>query len=532
MTVELRDLLTQARLGLQLRACADARDTPLRWARIVEDHRDLEVCTGGELVLTRGRWRRTAADTDRFVCELAQRGAGALAAQRGPVLEELVAACERWRVPLLAVPAGVSVDEVAEAAITMALHRHNAGALRTQARHQALLGLIGGAADDVSRLLDQVAGDLACSVWLLTGASTIPARDGAQLSDADIAVLSSAVAEARGTVELVTDAGAPLSAFPLGPASGPPIAYIVAEVPTARLAPHDREALDQMRHVLERQLLIMRGARGARRRVGAEFVRRALSGEASGAELDAWARALDVATDGHVVCIVTQVAEGSAEEVERIADALDEMAELAQTPRVVTASDREVCALLFPGALTERVGRGVHRAALALAPALTRLGGAIGHSSVMAQGPADVLRMIHEARRVCQLNSLSDPEPSPVEQRPDAPLSALLLMANDEAMRSLHDLMLAPLLSYDAEHNSDLVHTLDVFLSKDGHWSAAAAELGVHVNTLRYRLARIEKCTGRDPSVMADRVDFYVALRAAPSSGRAPARSTARALLS
>jgi len=34
------------------------------------------------------------------------------------------------------------------------------------------------------------------------------------------------------------------------------------------------------------------------------------------------------------------------------------------------------------------------------------------------------------------------------------------------------------------------------------------------LESLRYRLSRIEKCTGRDLSSMADRADFYVALRA------------------
>jgi DNA-binding PucR family transcriptional regulator len=37
----------------------------------------------------------------------------------------------------------------------------------------------------------------------------------------------------------------------------------------------------------------------------------------------------------------------------------------------------------------------------------------------------------------------------------------------------------------------------------------------VHVNTLRYRIGRIEELTGRDLSRLADRVDFYLALRLA-----------------
>ena len=34
----------------------------------------------------------------------------------------------------------------------------------------------------------------------------------------------------------------------------------------------------------------------------------------------------------------------------------------------------------------------------------------------------------------------------------------------------------------------------------------------LHVNTLRYRIGRIEELTGRDLSKLEDRVDFYLAL--------------------
>jgi DNA-binding PucR family transcriptional regulator len=142
------------------------------------------------------------------------------------------------------------------------------------------------------------------------------------------------------------------------------------------------------------------------------------------------------------------------------------------------------------------------------------MGGAMGTSSVMAQDAADVLRTLHDARRVCQLNLLREPELPADVHGPQPPLSTLLLMGNEEARAALHSALLEPLVAYDEEHGSELVRTLDVFLSTTGQWSASAAELGVHVNTLRYRLSRIEKCTGRDLGSMADRVDFYVALRA------------------
>ena len=42
---------------------------------------------------------------------------------------------------------------------------------------------------------------------------------------------------------------------------------------------------------------------------------------------------------------------------------------------------------------------------------------------------------------------------------------------------------------------------------------AHGSDLHVHVNTLRYRIARIEELTGRDLSCLDDQVNFFLALR-------------------
>jgi len=73
--------------------------------------------------------------------------------------------------------------------------------------------------------------------------------------------------------------------------------------------------------------------------------------------------------------------------------------------------------------------------------------------------------------------------------------------------------LLDPLLAYDAAHPSELVRTLEVFLGTCGAWQRTAEQLHVHVDTLRYRLRRIEELTGRDLGCMDDRVDFHLALR-------------------
>ena len=45
-----------------------------------------------------------------------------------------------------------------------------------------------------------------------------------------------------------------------------------------------------------------------------------------------------------------------------------------------------------------------------------------------------------------------------------------------------------------------------------GSWTRCAEELHLHVNSVRYRVQRIQDLTGRDLSRMEDRVDFFLAL--------------------
>ena len=73
--------------------------------------------------------------------------------------------------------------------------------------------------------------------------------------------------------------------------------------------------------------------------------------------------------------------------------------------------------------------------------------------------------------------------------------------------------VLGPLLTYDREHGTDLVRTLERYLRQDCRLEPTAAELSIHRSTLLYRLQRIEeigKLDLRDPDV---RFNAQLALR-------------------
>jgi purine catabolism regulator len=74
--------------------------------------------------------------------------------------------------------------------------------------------------------------------------------------------------------------------------------------------------------------------------------------------------------------------------------------------------------------------------------------------------------------------------------------------------------LLGELEQYDRRRKADLIATLDAYLSAGGALSEAAASLGIHRNTLSYRLQRIGELTGRDLSRPQERLLLQVALLA------------------
>ncbi|MFH8473470.1 PucR family transcriptional regulator [Streptomyces sp. NPDC018000] len=89
----------------------------------------------------------------------------------------------------------------------------------------------------------------------------------------------------------------------------------------------------------------------------------------------------------------------------------------------------------------------------------------------------------------------------------------LLPFVPDDVRRAFTARLLDPLRDYDMRHRAELIPTLEAFLDCDGSWTRCASRLHLHVNTLRYRVGRIEQLTGRDLSRLEDKLDFFLALR-------------------
>ncbi|CAM3810017.1 PucR family transcriptional regulator [Alkalicoccus chagannorensis] len=88
---------------------------------------------------------------------------------------------------------------------------------------------------------------------------------------------------------------------------------------------------------------------------------------------------------------------------------------------------------------------------------------------------------------------------------------ARLLETIDPAQDPLPE-PLAALAAYDASFDSHLTGTLFVFLTKEGSVNEAAAALHIHVNTLSYRLRRVEEIAGVRLKDTAQRSGLYLDL--------------------
>ncbi|MGW4706308.1 PucR family transcriptional regulator, partial [Streptomyces sp. NPDC004285] len=74
------------------------------------------------------------------------------------------------------------------------------------------------------------------------------------------------------------------------------------------------------------------------------------------------------------------------------------------------------------------------------------------------------------------------------------------------------DTVLGPLLRAGKGSHATLLETLEVFLAHNCSWARTAEALHLHVNTVHYRIDRIQALTGRDLSRLDHKLDLRAAL--------------------
>ncbi len=94
----------------------------------------------------------------------------------------------------------------------------------------------------------------------------------------------------------------------------------------------------------------------------------------------------------------------------------------------------------------------------------------------------------------------------------DSQLEYLFLHTNAEDLQQYVIHILAVLINENAGQKETLLETLDTFFEYDMNVGKTAEALYIHRNTLAFRLNRIYKLTGLNPSVFGDAVRLYIAM--------------------
>ncbi|GGQ39296.1 PucR family transcriptional regulator [Streptomyces mutabilis] len=554
MPPTLASLVHHSALKLTVRAGEDRLDVPVRWAHVSELADPVPYMEGGELLLITAL-KLDAGDPDamhRYVKRLAGAGVVGLGFAVGvnydEIPEALVEAARKEGLPLLEVPRRtpfLAISKAVSAAIAADQYRAVTAGFAAQ-RELTRKALTDGPEGLLAALAAQVDGWAAlydASGAVVAAAPEWAGRRAARLT-ADVQRLRERPAPASSVVgggehpdhpenadrvELhsLGTSRRPRSTLAVGTAAAPGTAE--------RYAVHSAIALLTLTTERSRSLheagLRIDGAVLRMLLAGEPDHARTVAGNLYGGLLDAPFRIIVAESTSASAARAhagpqarggAATAKPTASAAAPGADALDAFAEVVESAAahageavlVVPEGERLVALAADEGAAVAaciEYARGLEGTRPAPEPTpsgeveglvvgLSAPSGPIAASTAYKQAE-QALSVARRRGRVC------------VEHEHLAAGSVLPLLA-DDAVRAFADGLLRALRDHDATGRGDLVASLRAWLSRHGQWDAAAADLGVHRHTLRYRMRRVEEILGRsldDPDV---RMELWLALKA------------------
>ncbi|MFG2457108.1 PucR family transcriptional regulator [Streptomyces sp. NPDC048523] len=555
--MRLRALLDTDALGLRLLGGEDELDRTVRGVMTTDLRDPSRYLSGGELVLTGLAWRRGAADSEPFVRLLVQAGVVALAAgeaELGTVPDDLAVACARHRLPLFAVHESVAFATITEHVVRQVSGERAGDLAAVVDRHRRMMtsGPAGGGPDVV---LDLLGSDLDLRAWVLSPTGRLiagpkvagpglPADTCAKLAAEHLA----AARTGRRGPHRVTLGSSTYSLFPVRSSGRSSHAsrdvretvlsdWLLAVEADAGDWPEER--LDLLQGVA--QLISVErdrrdAARTVRRRLAQEVLELVQTGAAP-AEIAARLRVaapvllpgLGAAPHWQVVVAKVEWQDGDLEGGAMAQSLLEEILvdpqatgpEPSDRIAVAHTGDEAIALVPLPAVSTEHGGSETGILADALLESVRdplaagldddgRVTLGVSASVHSAEGLRGALEEARHARRVAAARA---GRVCAAGHQELASHVLLLPFVPDDVRRAFTARLLDPLRDYDRRHRAELIPTLEAFLDCDGSWTRCATRLHLHVNTLRYRVGRIEQLTSRDLSRLEDKLDFFLALR-------------------
>ncbi|MFF5033045.1 PucR family transcriptional regulator [Nocardia salmonicida] len=396
---------------------------------------------------------------------------------------EFVTACVERALPVLLLPKGVPLERIASG----------------QAHPTA--------ATAIRETVDGFAADSSIKVWLVLQGCVL----GSSATDLDL--VGKIVARVPETVR--GGSNPPAAIHAVLPESG--IDLALANPERTQLHPG---RFAQLVGDLDTQIKSVEVARSARRESEDALIRELLEAKVASAALEPWARSLGLIPGARVRAVAVVIPTSGTEN--KLVTALRDLGLHTGGTSVCGKHGNGAYALIIMEDTTTGNATDFDQNLAVLRGLFAHRYGhelSIGTSSCLVGSGDDLVRGLINARHLADRHARSTAPAAPKIALP-APLSTTLLAADPAMAQSLHRVLLQPVLTYDETKGSHYLETLRTFLALDCQWAATANELGIHINTLRYRLTRIERLTGRGIQSMADRVDFYLALSLRESQRR------------
>ncbi|WP_399930342.1 PucR family transcriptional regulator [Streptomyces kanamyceticus] len=561
MPPTLASLVHHSALKLTVRAGEERLETPVRWAHASELADPVPYMEGGELLLITAL-KLDAEDPQamrRYVKRLAGAGVVGLGFAVGvhypDIPEALLDAATEAELPLIEVPRRtpfIAISKAVSAAIAEEQYRAVTAGFSAQREltrqalsdgPEGLLLALAGQVDGWAALYDASGAVVATAPeWATRRAARLTA-DVERLRERP-APASSVVAGAEDRVELHS----------LGTGRRPRAALAVGTASTLGTA--ERYAVHSAIALLTLTTERSRALHAAEQRIGAAVLRMLLAGEPDHARTvagDLYGGLLDAPFR----LVVAEVASASAARVRAgAAPGTEESGEKAgaAAPVATSAAVLAVAAASVGGdplaALVDIVETAAARSgeALLVVPYGERLvllvvdGGAgaracaqyaaaleagrgtagrettaSGEEPELVMGlsaPAGPIAAATAYKQAEQALSVARRRGRALVEHEELAAGSVLPLLADDAVRAFADGLLRALHEHDATGRGDLVASLRAWLSRHGQWDAAAADLGVHRHTLRYRMRRVEEILGRsldDPDV---RMELWLSLKA------------------
>jgi purine catabolism regulator len=546
VTFTVAELLAIKDLSLTLVAGGQGVDRPIRWAHVSELEDPTRFLRGGEVLLSTGLSLHGSAPERqaRFVEQLAAAKLAGLGLGLGFGFEAtppaMIEAADRAAFPLFEVPYELPFIAITEALFSRLVNEQYVLLQRAGVVQQTLSRLLleGSGLDALLGAYARMTGTRALLLDL-HGEVMAAAPGATETIDPRVAWAEVQRLRPEGNEFSLTlsDGDGHRSMLPIL-VGGAPAGFLVM-ARTERTEPYHHVVVHHLATAIALDLSKAQAVASTERRLVGDFLDALLEGQLSGEEVRRRLRFLGLGDARPVAVLVGRPEEppGAVPEIggdavaasandpgangpkrrggDHDLEALRRLVEdrLSRQPGryVCNLHDGAIVALLEAADLTEA-------RATAEAVALGARGRGIGARFGLGApevDPGGLRRRYQEARFVLG-SAASAGALGPVATVDDLGSHRLLLaLQEDAALEAFSRGLLGPIRAYDDRQHGELVHSLRVFLEHNGNWESAARALTVHRHTLRYRIRRIEELTGRNLDLAADRVEFWLALKAA-----------------